>query len=176
MKLTATEAPAHDFNSDLSYSMSARQTVFMEAVYHRAFPTVRRIEDCSGNLALQMLGIDRRLHLSSGQVLSVDEKVRRVDYDDILLEFISVDTPPMKPGWIRKNLAIDYLAYGFEQSKRCYLLPWHMLKKAWRENYQTWFATCPQVQAVNRTYSTWSLAIDCDVIFAAVTRAQRIDL
>jgi len=121
------------------------------------------------------MGIDRLILLSSGQVLRIDEKKRATDYDDILLEYLSNDVTGA-PGWIEKNLYIDYLAYAFSVKRICYLLPWLMLRKAWIENGEIWRQRYRPIIAHNETYSTHSIAVPINVLYRAVDRATRIEL
>ena len=128
-------ASCHSFRESLERGESARNEPFWLAVYQKAFPglvsTVRN--DCrnqSAGNAAQYAGIDRWLCMSSGKVIAVDEKVRDKDYGDILLEYLSNDRTNA-PGWIEKDLAIDWLAYAVMPSKRCYLFPWLLLRRSW---------------------------------------------
>lgn len=59
------------------------------------------------------------------------------DYPDFLLEVWS-DEARQKKGWMQKDLQIDYLAYGFLMSRRCYLFPWLLLQAAWRDHQTKW--------------------------------------
>ena len=165
----------HDFNERLRFSEQAGHEDFWESVYRKAFPNMVNHMPCPGDTASQRMGIDRVLLLANGQTIRIDEKKREREYNDILLEYISVDTNNT-PGWIEKDLAIDYLAYAFIQSKRCYLFPWHILRKAWIENKTRWMQAYKHVVAKNSTYKTLSLAIPINTLFCAVNRAMRIDL
>ena len=110
---------------------------FWSAIYNKAFPNLVNMMACPGDYASQRMGIDRVLLLSNGKVLKIDEKKREKEYNDILLEYLSNDQTNA-PGWIEKDLAIDYLAYAFIQSRRCYLFPWAILRRAWMDNRQDW--------------------------------------
>jgi hypothetical protein len=165
----------HKFTDDLQFSEAAKAEMFWEDVYHRAFPNLVTCVSCFGNYASQRQGVDRLLMLENGHVLKVEEKCRRTEYNDILLEYLSVDTANT-PGWIEKDLPIDYLAYGFILSRRCYLFPWPFLRYAWNANKENWRAAYKPVEAKNDGYSTWSLPIPTDVLYRAVNRATRIDL
>ena len=98
----AVKATVHDFRAQLQYSVHAADDSFWERVYREAFPTLADIIDCSRDRAYQRVGIDRKVRLQSGQVLKIDEKKRRKDYGDILLEYVSVDSTGA-PGWVEKD-------------------------------------------------------------------------
>ena len=134
--------------------------------------------DCQG----QRLGIDRIVQLGSGRTLKIDEKKRERDYGDILLEFVSVDRTNA-PGWMEKDLQIDYLAYAFLPSQRCYLLPWNMLRRVWANWGRMWISYGAKnlggfdiVAAANRGYQTWSVAVPTKVLTTAIKNAMVIQL
>lgn len=169
-----------DFHVDNHYSLDASEEAFWNAVYRKAFANLSRSELCT-DIAKQRQGIDRVLYLTNGRVLYIDEKKRRREYSDILLEHTS-NIERNTPGWIEKDLAIDYLAYGFMQSKRCYLFPWAMLKRAWGRYGASWKAMyLPPVIGEtlvgnNQTYHTGNVAVPIKVLRTAVSTASVIDV
>lgn len=175
-KPSVTEA--RDFHTDNRYSLASSEEAFWLAVYRKAFANLTRQELCT-DLAKQRQGIDRILYLANGHVLHVDEKKRAREYSDILLEYTSA-LERNTPGWIEKDLAIDYLAYGFMQSKRCYLFPWAMLQRAWLHRGGVWKAKYPRIVARtrigNQAYQTISVAVPIKVLQQAVSTASIIDV
>lgn len=169
---------ARDFHTDNMYSLAASEETFWLAVYRKAFANLTSQELCT-DLVKQRQGIDRVLHLSNGHVLHIDEKKRAREYSDILLEYTSA-LERNTPGWIAKDLAIDYLAYGFMQSKRCYLFPWAMLQRAWLRFGDSWKSKYPRIVAKtkigNTTYQTISVAVPIKVLQMAVSTASIIDV
>jgi hypothetical protein len=165
----------HDFAERLKFSEEASAEPFWDAVYRKAFPNMVNHMPCPGDVESQRKGIDRLILLDNGKTLKIDEKKRESEYDDILLEFVSVDTTGA-PGWIEKNLAIDYLAYAFVKSKRCYLFPWPFLRKAWLCNGVSWKQQYQIIVAQNNGYKTLSVAIPINALYKAVNRATRIDI
>ena len=170
-----TAAPVADFDADLQFSMANRDEPFWEAVFRKAFPNMVSSRLCT-DMVQQRQGIDRIITLSSGDLVRVDQKLRRKTYPDIALEVVSVDRPIVKPGWIVKDLAIDYLAYAFLPTRRCYMYPWLMLRRAWRECGEQWEAKYGRVPAQNPTYTTWSVPVPIQVLRLAVSRAWIIQL
>lgn len=165
----------HDFNKQLQFSEAASDEPFWDAIYRKAFPGLVNHMLCSGDVRSQRLGIDRSILLSSGKTLYIDEKKRREDWPDILLEYISVDTTGA-PGWIEKELQIDYLAYAFMQSKRVYLYDWLMLRRAWLHYRDDWKREHKVISAQNNGYKTLSLAVPIAVVNSAVSAARIIQL
>lgn len=171
-------ATVRDFRTDNQYSLEASEETFWLAVYRKAFSNLLRYELCT-DIARQRQGIDRVLFLSNGRTLYIDEKKRAREYPDILLEYTSA-AERNTPGWIEKDLAIDYLAYGFMQSQRCYLFPWAMLRRAWGKYGETWKTRHRKViartQIGNATYQTLSVAVPIDILRRAVSTAAVIDV
>jgi len=166
----------HDFRERLEWSEAASDDPFWHAIYRKAFPGMVSMTLCSGDTASQRLGIDRVVVLSSGKVLRIDEKKRSAVYDDILLEYISVDTTGAA-GWIEKDLLIDYLAYAFMPIRRAYLFPWDMLRRAWLHYGEEWKARYqPPIPGRNSTYTTWSVAVPIVTVRKAVSNATIIQL
>lgn len=163
----------HDFNERLKYSELASEEPFWEAVYRKAFANYVNSMPSKGNTESQRRGIDRLVHLSNGRTLQVDEKKRENDWPDILLEYISVDTTGA-PGWIEKDLDIDYLAYAFMPSKTVYLFPWLLLKRAWDYYGEQWIEEYKRVEARNKGYTTISVAVPIKTLQNAVTTASII--
>lgn len=170
----------HRFSDSLAQGERASEEPFWEAVYRKAFPGFvscsRNPKDGPG----QRAGIDRWVHLSSGQTLTIDEKRRAKTYPDILLEVWS-DTDRRTPGWIKKDLQIDFLAYGFVPDGLCYLLPWQQLRRSWDHFSGEWIEKARAgvdgfrvVLAENPTYTTTSVAVPTNVLLAALYLSMTI--
>ena len=96
-----------DFNADLQFSYDKADETFWEATFRKAFPNMVSSK-LTTDMEQQRKGIDRLITLTSGDVVKVEQKLRRVVYDDVLLEYISVDKPIEKPGWMQKDLATSF--------------------------------------------------------------------
>lgn len=132
---------------------------FWNDVYQKAFPNMtNHMRGKQHASASQYNGVDRIIYLENGKTLTIDEKVRSKDYDDILLEFISNDQKNT-PGWIEKDLSIDYLAYAFLPSKTAYLFDWRMLALAWAQNKEAWKDNYKIAKAENLHYTTHSVCV-----------------
>jgi len=164
----------HDFNERLIYSFKSSDEDFWEKVYRKLFPTMTSMT-LETDLDMQRQGVDRLVFVESGRFYTIDEKKRSKEYNDILLEYISVDTTGAL-GWIEKSLRIDFLAYAFMQSKKCYVFPFPLLQKAWREHKEEWMEEYPKITAENVGYNTHSLAIPKKILFSAVCNASIINI
>jgi len=169
------QSPVHDFKERLQWSESQSDEPFWDAVYRKAFPNLVNHMVCPGNTTSQRMGIDRIIMLANGKSISIDEKKREKDYPDICLEYISIDTT-RAPGWIEKDLAIDYLAYAFMPSKRCYLFPWPQLRRAWQQFGEEWKSKYFNPKAPNNGYQTISVAVPIDIWQRAVSTACVINV
>ena len=171
----------HDFEESLDFSESYTDAPWWEEVYRQAFPSMVSMTAVRQDGWAQRGGIDRVIILRSSKTLSIDEKVRRKDRPDILLEYLSNDQTGAL-GWVAKDLATDYIAYAFIPSQRCYLLPFATLRCAWKEHAAEWialgkagddgFRICP---AKNPAYTTFSVAVPIPQLMAALTDAMVID-
>jgi hypothetical protein len=171
----STVEPYHDFKERLAFSEQAGHEPFWDAVYRKAFPNMVNHMPCPGDHESQRQGIDRLILLNNGATLKIDEKKREKDRPDILLEYLSNDVTNA-PGWIEKNLAIDYIAYAFMPSKRVYMLPWHFLKAAWQKNKAEWLKQYKIPPAQNNGYRTHCVAVPINVLYNAVYKATLIQL
>jgi len=165
----------HNFAEQLAFSEKASEEPFWDAVYRKAFPNLVNHMLASGDVKSQRMGVDRVLFLANGKTLYIDEKKRREIYTDVLLEYVSVDTTSA-PGWIEKDLAIDYLAYAFMPLQRVYLYPWPMLRRAWLHFKSDWLQKYKIPPAQNKGYKTLSVAIPVEILRKAVSTAAIIQL
>ena len=164
------------FKKDLAFSEEAGHAPFWAAVYKKAFPNMVSTMEGQGDFQSQRMGIDRVVLLSNGQTIKIDEKKRRKDYGDFCLEYLSNDRTKAL-GWMEKDLAIDYLAYAFMPSARCYLLPWPMLRRAWLHYRNDWMRMYqPHVKAGNPGYDTWSVPVPIKVVLQKVRSAMIIEV
>jgi len=168
----------HNFKESLSRSHSYSEEDWWEVVYRKAFHNFECMMNVRQHGWAQIGGIDRVITLRSGKTITVDEKVREKDWDDILLERWS-DRERGVPGWIQKDLACDYIAYAFAPSKTCYLFPFQQLRKAWLDNGREWVNKYKTIEAVNdsgggRTYITESIAIPKDILMPAISESMLI--
>ena len=155
----------HSFAGELAYGNDAADEPFWEAVYREAFPNFRDMIAHPVDMDLQRKGIDRTVRLTNGLLLRIDEKKRREERLDVLIEYLS-NSVTGAPGWIEKNLSIDYLAYAFMATRKCYLFCWPQLQRAWRKEGEGWkeraaaqYGGFRLVTARNVGYETHSLAV-----------------
>ncbi|MBW3623038.1 MAG: hypothetical protein KY468_06455 [Armatimonadetes bacterium] len=98
------------FRRDLAYSQSDRVAAAFDRFYRRAFGEGISITPIA-DLRLQRQGVDKLLSLPNGRRIRIDEKLRRTDYGDLLIEEFS-DFDRRTPGWLSPRTASDFIAYG----------------------------------------------------------------
>ena len=157
----------NDFQQCLDFSHSAHDLPLWREVYERAFPDMVGMHCHRADGDHQRLGIDRSIVLSTGKTLWIDEKVRKKNYSDIALEFVS-NNRTNTPGWVCKKLMCDYIAYAIAPAGKCYLLPVVQLQSAWKTNQEQWRQQYQIISAINRGYCTLSCCIPPDVLFRKI--------
>ena len=185
----------HDFDESLAYSHSQSDQPWWEEVYRRAFPDMVRMEDLRQDGWHQRAGRDRAIMLPTGRVIYVDEKSRKEDYGDILVELWSQypkggvppfhAVPKAKPGWAVEVKDCDWFAYAIEPARTCYLLPYLGLRAAVVSKGHVWqrLASKPTeaerqgfrwCKVPNRVYDTINIAVPTDVLQKAITNAMTV--
>jgi len=157
----------NNFKSDLEYSLNERENKMFDNFYYRVFPGLVKI-DFIEDMEMQKEGIDKILVFESGYEITVDEKKRRKDYGDILLEIWSV-WEQRKRGWLY-TCKCDYIVYAVMPTRKIYLLPVLLLKKAWLENCNVWQELYQEVSAINPGYITKSIAIPTNVLLPELSK------
>lgn len=170
----------HDFATSLALSKEHEDAPWWPEIYSRAFPGHLSAVSVRSDGWAQRGGIDRVVVLKSGKTVSVDEKVRLKDHDDILLERWS-DRDRKVAGWVQKDLACDFIAYAFVPSRRCYLFPFPTLRRAWLLEGKRWCELAEDEQggfkvvlAENRNYTTESIAIPTEILLSAIRQSMVI--
>ena len=156
----------NEFYSDLKYSLDARDLEGLDKFYFRVFPHLKSIELVE-DLEEQKKGIDKKLHLENGKILLIDEKKRRKDYGDILLEEYS-NYENKKVGWLGRDKYTYYIVYVIQESMTIYLLPFLLLQLAWIHNYKSWLERFGRKFADNKYYKTSNIPVPTDVLLEAI--------
>lgn len=147
----------NDFQIDLEYSLKERDNVLFDNLYYRVFPHLQKIKFVT-DLKLQKQGIDKELIFGNGKHIFIDEKKRRKDYGDILLEEYS-NWECKVIGWLGKSKKTDYIVYAIMPTKTVYFLPFLLLQKAWLHNYKNWLRKYGRIFADNPGYKTSNIAV-----------------
>lgn len=169
----------HSFESSLRFSQEQASAPWWEPIYREAFPdfaAMTYVGDCPA----QRDGVDRIVVTKNGHVYRVDEKVRATEYADFCLEYWSKKAQRVR-GWVAKDLGCDFIAYAFAPSGRCYLLPFTLLRRAWRLHGQDWVRLGEMsrdgfriVEAHNPGYVSVNVAVPIDHVLDAIRSASLI--
>lgn len=169
----------HRFRESNDVSREYANAPWWFEVYSQAFPTFQGMVNVRDDGLGQRNGIDRHIVLGNGRTITVDEKVRRPnkktgrEYNDFFLEYLS-DDKRKTPGWVAKDLACDFIAYAFVRSGRCYLLPFPLLRRAWRLFGPEWVKQFPKYPAENEGYMTWGCCVPIDVVRSALAGSMLV--
>lgn len=181
----------HNFRRSLDYSHELANAPWWETVYRRAFPDMVSMVDLRHDGWHQRAGRDRAIILSSGRAIYIDEKGRSESYDDIAVEIWSVyptngvapfpPVPGAEPGWARKLLDCDWLAYAFVPTGVCHLLPFLGIRAAFEKHRRTWLDSANRgangfrwVVARNGRYNTISIAVPLWILRDAMADAMTV--
>jgi len=155
----------NDFVTDLAYSIETQDDDELNAFYKTAFPLAERVEFCT-DMKNQRRGVDKVVYFKNGRTVTVDEKKRRKDYGDILLELYK-NKERCSPGWLFYSQC-DYIVYAILNSRKIYLLPVLLLQMAWKRNKTEWLSKYPRKDAQNTNYTTENIPIPTNVLLNAI--------
>jgi len=163
------ESIINNFKNDLDYSM---EDEIFETFYREKFSNIKEIR-FEENLNKQLKGIDKTIIFNSGYEITIDEKKRRVDYNDILIELVS-NKGTKRQGWLFTTQC-DYIAYAIMPKKTIYLIPTTLLKLAWVENQIKWESNYKKIEAKNkdnngREFITISIPIPIKVLLEGLQK------
>ena len=167
----------HNFRESLAVADYQANAPWWEEVYRRAFVDFKAMHRVTEDGWAQRGGIDRQVILSGGRIVRVEEKVRYEDYPDILLEYWS-NYERRTEGWASKALAVDYIAYAFVPSQRCYMFPADLLRRVFRENGREWIVAgrerrggFREVKAKNVGYTTYNVAVPIHILMKKLSES-----
>ena len=160
------ETTLNNFDVDLKYSLATNDDMEINDSYFRIFCDLKKV-DLVNDPLLQKQGIDKILIFKNGKEVWIDEKKRRKDYGDILLEEYS-DFDQKKVGWLSKEKKTDYIAYVIWKPRKLYLLPFKLLQLAWRENYKEWLKHYGRKFAQNKGYRTSNIPVPAETLLSAI--------
>jgi hypothetical protein len=163
----------NDFNTDLAYANNSADNYLIDSFYKTKFPGLKEIQFVE-DLEMQKLGIDKILHFENGKQVTIDEKKRRVDYGDILLELWK-NKEMKKPGWLF-TCQCDYVSYIVMPTSKIYLLPTLLLTCVWATNSKYWLEKYEQKYSKNKGYTTVNIAIPTDILLEAIAGQMRQDI
>jgi len=170
---------SEQFNRDLRFSQSPENEPMWTALYRRLFgdDLIGTVRVDATNNNWQKAGADRLVIVGCGRCFTIDEKLRRSDWDDILLEYASVAKKNgdsweiVKPGWaIDNQKSVDFIAYALPKKQRVYVLPFLFLRLAVQKNFERWRkdSRVKLIEAVNSGYVSLNLAVPLGMVIKAI--------
>lgn len=151
-----------DFTADLAIERQNADAPIWGKVYTQLYPnTLVNYERCNHPEA-QKLGIDRILTLEDTTQITVEEKIRYKDYNDVALEFWS-NKEEKTPGWCLKDLKCDYVLYLFWNSQKYCYMPFTPLRKIFEKSLDIWKTRFKVINTINKgnitNYTTVSVCV-----------------
>lgn len=146
----------NNFSADLIYSVSQKE--FWKSAYKKAFPVMLDVIDYSKDMRAQAVGIDTIVKLPFGGILRIDEKMRRKNRGDVLVEYISNDKTNTA-GWIEKDLRIDFIGYAYMDTREVLFIPFVDLQNLWKIKKEYWLSKYKLPPAKNFSYNTLNVAV-----------------
>lgn len=175
-------AVIHNFQEQLEYSSELSEEAAWVDFYRRLWPNMIQAVRIDKHSKFQQWGVDREILLPNGKRHSVDEKKRKKDYGDVLLEVCSVAefdhkanrlARCQKPGWaVDPDKRCDFIAYAIPDAGKCWLFPFELLRQTTLHNRQAWQREprwYPKT-AINDGYTTVNIAVPYDVLFLAMRK------
>lgn len=162
----------NSFKVDLEFSLNSDADEEINKWYHTKFDNLERIEFVH-DLAIQKTGIDKVLHMKDGTAIKIEEKRRRNNYPDILLEIWS-DYERRKSGWLFTSQS-DYLVYIMP--KKVYMYDFRLLRNAWRHYGKAeWFTDYRKIVVPNKSWTTVNIPIPVKVLESAIFEEIATDI
>jgi len=124
----------------------------------------------------QLAGIDVIIKFNDCRTpIYIDEKIRRKDYGDFLLEEYS-DFDNRTPGWLLSQKKTHYIAFVWPDMQKLILFPYETLRKAFLSNKDRWLSglNLQRVFAKNKGYTTSNIAVPKQELFDAFWRSSWI--
>lgn len=138
------------FSERLAMSQGVSVSASIGEIILQNVPGAVNVESANGTDDRQ--GTDWWVTMLSGNKLSVDVKVREVDYkrktneDDLALETWSVVEKKIC-GWTRNaHKRTDYILWVWQDTGRWCLVPFQMLCRVMNDHWQEWSSVCRKAQ------------------------------
>jgi len=153
----------NDFRQDLKYSYKDK---ILNTLYKNKC-NVKYIQVIT-DLQKQKQGIDKVLYFNNGKSITIDEKKRRRDYGDMLIE-TTKNVELNKKGWIYYTKA-DYIVYWIEGSRSVYFINFKKLQRLYLKNQITWNMNYKIPPVYNKYYTTQNIAVPWHEIRSSIER------
>lgn len=164
----------NDYDTDNKMANEPTITTVLDECYGWYFTNVSNIQRPKDK-ERQEAGIDVIINFSDGKTpIFLDEKIRRYDYGDILLEEYS-DWDRKIPGWLMADSKrTHFIAFVWLDSRKILLIPYGPLRYAFFKNRAKWEQNHLRIFAENKDYYTSSFKVPKQELFDAFWRSSWI--
>jgi len=157
--------------ADVELASNPELTAVLDNCYRRHFGNIRSISRPQDK-ERQIAGIDVILNFNDHrEPIFIDEKIRREDYGDILLEEYSNYEKKTK-GWLEENLRTHFISYIWINEQKMLILPYQSLRLAYLSNKARWTGMFQRRFAQNNGYKTSNIPIATQELFDGIWRAS----
>jgi len=139
---------ANEYGKDIDYADSKSIVTNTNRHIRRHFASKQLfITDINGipktNKSVQFKGIDKIVMTAGGKIFKIEEKVRRRDYGDILVELYADNNFYLKAhrgtGWIMKDYSCDIIMFYYENTDRSIIFSWKMFQYIFKIKMSEWY-------------------------------------
>ena len=135
----------NNYTKDLNYADSNYVAEKVERFLRKKLRRYWHIDSIVAvkNKNLQFAGVDKILKVSGQQPIRVEEKIRRITRNDILIELVADNNFYLKAhrglGWGLKPYSTDLLLYFYEDSETGHIFSWVKFQKTLLNNLPIWY-------------------------------------
>lgn len=178
----------NNYSNDMKYADSEEMKLKADNLIRQKLcfmGPIMRIDSIKDK-TMQYAGIDKLILFSNGKTLKLEEKIRRIDYGDLLVEiiadnnFASYDyntnvfesTKPRGVGWGMKDYSSDLLFYFIEKEEKGFIFSWKKFQAIFKGFLPIWYELALNKKegfslkvAKNKGYDTINIAIPKEAFF-----------
>ena len=173
-----TNVKINDYKKDLNFADSCseqiNQFIRQKLIKFFVIKDIITVKEAH----LQFAGADKIVKTIDGKIIKIEEKIRRVTRNDILIELLADQDQYLKNinkiGWGLKNYSTDILLYYFADSNTGWFFHWSKFQKTLLKNLPNWYDLAKANKngfmlktAYNRNYKSLNIVIPKNVFLNA---------
>jgi hypothetical protein len=173
----------YDFQERLTFSVQSEGRTF-EKIISETLPGISTV--VKTDVAVDKTGVDYIATLRRGSKINIDLKLRSAGCskfwdnkkEELALEYWSVmpdETHVGKAGWTldeAKDTHYTLHAFSAEDSTRVFLLPFQLLRKAFRTNAELWKKEYRVEKQSSKTWKSECVFVPAHIVMNAITMAS----
>lgn len=165
------QVKVNDYITDIEFANNPDLVLVLNEYYKASFKNLIRVVRTTDKQE-QYDGIDVKLFFSDCKDPTfIDEKIRRKDYGDILLEEYS-NWQDKTPGWLEKRKRTHFLNFVWVFDNKCLLLPYQLVRQAYLTHKTKWLEQFKRKFADNGSYQTSNIPVPIRELYDAIWRVS----